>query len=539
VTPSRPRTRLALFAAVVIAYVGVTPFFAGIKNPNELVRVYMTVAMAEHGTVAVDAVERRWGWVNDKARFGGHVYSSKAPGTSLLGLPVHMLHRAVARALGHRPDLREIVVVLRLGAVTLPTLVFLWFFLAWCERRAAAPHHAHAVFVSVAVGSLLYGYGITFVSHTLNAVCAFGALQALGEKDAPGAGTRAHARAALAGLLCASVAMFEYPAALASLVVGAFALVRLWRTGRVRLVAFALGAAPPVAATLAVHAAAFGSPWSTGYAHLDNPTFRTNIAEGFFGASLPSPEAFARLLVDPAFGLFVGTPILLFALLGARPALRDPRTRGETAVALAVFVLVALFVSSLNNWRGGWTVGPRYLSTVVPFLAGPALAGLGALGARRPALASLAAGTGTLLALALSGVPSALYPHVPESFSFPFGQLFVPLLAAGRVPYTIGGLAGLPGAWALAPMVLAALVLASHAARPVDLGFATGLAAALLAGALWLAPPTDAHRAALAHVERHWEPAAPRGDRRSEGDARAAARRGDVRRALELYGRRR
>lgn len=537
-TPSRLRTRLVLFAAVVILYVGVTPYFAGIRNPNELVRVYMTVAMAEHGTVAVDAVERRWGWVNDKASFGGHVYSSKAPGTSLLGYPIHQLHRAIARALGHRPNLFEIVVVLRLGAVTLPTLAFLWFFLGWCERRAAAPHHAHAVFASVAAGSLLYGYGITFVSHTLNAVCAFGALLALGEPDAPGVGVRAHARAALAGLLCASAAMFEYPAALASLAVGVLALVRYWRSGRARLAAFALGAAPPVAATLAYHAAAFGSPWSTGYAHLDNPTFRTNIAQGFFGASLPSPEALARLLLDPAFGLFVGTPILLFALAGTRPALRDPRTRGEATVALAVFTLVTLFVASLNNWRGGWTVGPRYLSTVVPFLAGPALAGLAALGARRPTLASLAAGTATLLALALSGLSSALYPHVPESFSFPFGQLFVPLLAAGRVPYTLGGLAGLQGAWALGPLLLAALVLASRAARPLELGFATGLAAALLAGALWLAPPTDAHRAALAHVERHWEPVAPRGARRDAGDARAAARRGEVRRALELYGRR-
>lgn len=532
-TPARPRARLVLFAAVVVVYVGVTPYFAGIRNPNELVRVYMTVAMAEEGTVAVDAVERRWGWVNDKARFGGHVYSSKAPGTSLLGLPVHLLHRAVARAFGHRPDLREIVIVLRLGAVTLPTLVFLWFFLGWCEGRAA-PWSAHAVIVSVAAGSLLYGYGITFVSHTLNAVCAFGALMALPPPDAaPPA--RAHARAALAGLLCASATMFEYPAALASLAVGVYALVRLGRS--TRLASFALGAVPPVAATLAVHAAAFGSPWSTGYAHLDNPTFRTNISQGFFGASLPSPEALVRLLVDPAFGLFVGTPILLFALGGIGPALRDRQRRGETAACLMVFVLTTLFVSSLNNWRGGWTVGPRYLSTVVPFLAGPALAGLEALGARRPALAGVAAGTATVLALALSGIPSAIYPHVPESFSFPLGQLFVPLLSEGRVPYALGGLLGLPGPWALAPVGLAALVLVAHGTRPVDLGFATGLAAALLAGALVLLPATEGHRAALAHVERHWEPVPAHAGRGTATDARAAARRGDVRRALELYGR--
>lgn len=495
--------RLVLFGAVVVLYVGVTPYYGGIRNPNELVRVYMTVAMVEHGTLAVDAVEKRWGWVNDKARHGGHVYSSKAPGASLLGVPVYALHRRVARFFGHRPSLREIVIVLRLGAVTLPALVFFWFFLGWCERRAAEPHHAHAVFVSVAAGSLLYGYGITFVSHTLNAICAFGALMAL---DGPHTGPRAQGRAALAGLLAASAAMFEYPAAIASVVLGLFALVRFARGGRLRVIPFALGAGPPVIATLAVHAAAFGSPWSPGYAHLDNPTFRSNIAHGFFGASLPSPVALGRLLADPAFGLFVGTPILLFALPGFVKGLRDRDARGEAVVSLAVFVMVTLFVSSLNNWRGGWTIGPRYLSTVVPFLAGPTLAGLAWLGARLPATTSVAAGACALFAMAVSGLVSAIYPHVPESFTFPFGQLVVPLLGGGRVPYSLGGALGLPGLWALAPLGVAAVVLGLSCGRRGERGYATGIAAAVLATLVLVMPATAAHRAALAHVERHWEP---------------------------------
>lgn len=521
------RTRLAVFAAVVVLYVGVTPFYGGLRNPNELVRVFMTVAMVEQGTFAVDAVEHRWGWVNDKARFDGHVYSSKAPGTSTLGVPVYALHRAIARVLGHAPDLREITIVLRLGAVTLPSLVFFWFFLGWCERRAA-PHLAHAVFASIAAGSLLYAYGITFTSHTLNAACAFGAVMALSPR-ATTTGARAHARAALAGLLCASATMFEYPAAIASVLVGVLALVRLWpRPGRARLASFALGAAPPVAWTMAFHAVAFGSPWSTGYAHLDNPTFRTNIARGFFGASSPSGEALLRLLGDPAFGLFVGTPILLLAFVGVRRALREDR--GEALVAIAVFALMALFVASLNNWRGGWTVGPRYLSTVVPFLAGPTLAGLEAIAARRPGTASIVAGTTTLLALALSGLTSAIYPHVPESFGLPVAQLIIPLLRGGHVPYTLAGALGVPGLWALAPLAVAAVVLAAHATRRVDLGFSIGLASAVLAAAVAFAPTTATHRAALAHAERNWE---PRGDAPRE----TTTRHGDMSHVLRAWSR--
>ncbi|MBI2893472.1 MAG: hypothetical protein HYY06_07960 [Deltaproteobacteria bacterium] len=532
------RARLPLFLPLALLYLGVFPYFEGINNPNEMVRVYMTVSLAEEGSFAIDAIERRWGTVNDKARHAGHVYSSKAPGTSYLGVPVYLLHRAVARALGHVPDKREIVLVLRLGAVAMPCLVFLWFFSGWLlERARSHPHLGRAVFVSIAAGSLLYAYGITFVSHALNAACVFGAMIALGAVRERG--PRAHLVAALAGLLCAAATMFEYPAAIATAVVGAHGVVELAsRPGsRLRALSFLAGGMPPALATMAFHAAAFGDPLSSGYAHLDNPSFRSNIGEGFFGATIPSPMALLRLLGDPSIGLFVGTPILLFALAGLPRALG--RRRAETIVAASVFLLMLVFVSALNNWRGGWTIGPRYLATCVPFLAYPALCGLEALADRSPTAASVAAGTATFLALALTGVASAVYPHVPESFTVPFAQLFVPLLESGHAPYSFGWLVGLAGVASLVPAAVALVFSGCLAARPRDLGFALGLAAAALAALIWLAPRTDQERRALAHVEKHWEPRATVAPAPSSLGAKAhdAALRGDAKRAIVLYGR--
>src|SRR4051812_24204488 len=80
--------RHAVWACVALAYVFVFPYFERLNNPNENVRVWTTRAIVAHGTVGIDQVEKEWGEVSDRAAFGGRRFSSKAPGTSLLGVPV-------------------------------------------------------------------------------------------------------------------------------------------------------------------------------------------------------------------------------------------------------------------------------------------------------------------------------------------------------------------------------------------------------------------------------------------------------------------
>ena len=75
-------------ALVVVAYVSVFPYSPAINSPNENVRVYMTRALVEHHELAINRIEAEWGWVNDKAKNGTRVFSGKAPGVSLLGVPV-------------------------------------------------------------------------------------------------------------------------------------------------------------------------------------------------------------------------------------------------------------------------------------------------------------------------------------------------------------------------------------------------------------------------------------------------------------------
>jgi hypothetical protein len=83
-----------------------------------------------------------------------------------------------------------------------------------------------------------------------------------------------------------------------------------------------------------------------------------------FGAAL------VGTLVSPNRGLFVFTPVFLFALYGAYRVLF---TDGIHAKNLGLFLVAILLchwvVTSLfEDWGGAWSIGPRYFVEVIPYL---------------------------------------------------------------------------------------------------------------------------------------------------------------------------
>ena len=49
----RPLPKLALLGVVTWTYLWFFPYFAGLNNPNENVRLYLTRAMVDHGSLAI------------------------------------------------------------------------------------------------------------------------------------------------------------------------------------------------------------------------------------------------------------------------------------------------------------------------------------------------------------------------------------------------------------------------------------------------------------------------------------------------------
>lgn len=537
--PTRRRT-LAMLALCAAAYLYVFPYQPRINNPNENARFYMTAALAEEGTYVLDGMRARWGWVNDCAIYEGHAYSVKAPATSFLGVPAYAAYYWGGRWLGWDFDREVALWLCRVTASILPWLLFLFFFHRWLGRHTSSALVRDAVFVSLALGSCLYGYGMLFLSHTLSAAAAFGAFMLL--YDARHAGRTSGLRAFAAGFLAAGVTLLEYPGVVVSVALSVYALFVVRPV--LRLIPFAVGGMIPTAAMMHFQWACFGSPLSPGHLYVESEQFREQHHEGFFGAVGLQWEAIYGLLVHPGAGLFPLTPILVFGAVGLVILAVRRRERADAWVAIASVLLTTAAISTMNNWRGGWTIGPRYLVVVYPFVAWGALVGLEPLVRRAPRLAGAVALGLTAAGLLLSGAPSAYYPHYPAEIDRPLSQVVRVLIEHGYAPYGAANLAGVHGTASMIPLAILALAsllfVAYGARRWWERGAALiggAIVAALVCWPLALDPrPAEPEvRAAVGLITRTWQPA---GHDEASRLARALRRDEDAegyRRLAELY----
>lgn len=506
---ARPSRRRALVAVALCAaaYLYVFPYYPRINNPNENVRLYMTAALVEQHTYRIDAERRRWGWVNDAAVKDGHYYSVKAPGTSLLGVPGYAVYYWLA---GNRFDRTTALWVVRVTATVLPMLVFLFFFYRWLGERTRHPLIRDSVFFSVALGSLLFGYTYMFASHTTSAAVAFGAFIIL--YQARHRGEIASWAAFWAGLLAAGATLFEYPCFIVSLILCLYALTALrpWR----RLVPFVGGALIPTLAMMHFQWSAFDNPFTPGHHYVENPYFRHRHEEGFYGAQFFHPDAARALMLDFRLGLLSLTPILVFAVPGFVVLLRKKSERVDGLVALVTFSTLYIAICFMNNWPGGWSLGPRYLAVLVPFVAWAAAVGLDAAADLAPRLTGGIALGCMVAAMIASGIPSMYYPHLPPGLDWPLAHLFSILIEHDYAPRNAGNLLGWYGSASMVPILLLFVFIAGWAARSwarsrdrASVLAVAGLTAALLMLPHFRAPPpAPAAVGDVAFITRTWSP---------------------------------
>src|SRR5215471_16171099 len=216
-----PFRRHVAWGLCCAAYLVASPYFERLNNPNENVRVWATRAVVSHHVLRIDEIEREWGWVNDKAKNDQHVFSSKAPGASLVGVPVLWVQTKLRQLVGWPPPgKRETTFWLRLIVVKLPMCLFLFLFARYAERVTQSAWARDAAVIALGLGTLLYPYGNVFVGHALAAATAFSAFilideAASGDPDDAEV-TVDNTRLLVAGLLAGLTVMFEYQAALVS-----------------------------------------------------------------------------------------------------------------------------------------------------------------------------------------------------------------------------------------------------------------------------------------------------------------------------------
>ncbi len=493
-------------------YLYIFPYLPDLRSPNELCRLHQTRALADFGTIEINQVIERRGYVGDLSRVGNctfsparprlaescHLYPSKAPLLSFAAVPVYAVLKVLRGGAERVPEL-ALVYFARLFCTVLPALLILAplrrFLRAYLEPRIA-----DGSVLVYAVGTLAYSYAELFMSHTTCAVLAFACFYSLwrlqrGEWPEP-----AYAAAgAFAGLAVAS----EYTVALSILPLAVYGFVTAKR--RLRAVAWSLaGIALPAAFLAWYHWRAFGSPFETGYKHLNDVAYQGWHTPGFLGITVPDPQALGLSFFSPLRGLFTLSPVLMLALPGIVLAWRKRIARAEIALAAASFLLYTYFTSSFSYASWGWTTGPRHMTSLVPFLMLPA--GVCVAAARRRwALSGAAASLGAL-SIVNTGLATNLN-YIPDSVSNAVHHLVLPLVARGDLANNLLAFVGVPGP-ASGAVALVALAGAAGGAlwlwRPGErvahsLGVAVGIGAALFfaQGLLPSPQPTNEDRKAV------------------------------------------
>lgn len=446
----RAASRLWPLLLVAFLYLATFPYHRGLNNPNEMTRVYLTVAIVDDGSFSIDGPVRRFGNVEDKAIREGRLYSSKAPLQSLVGVPFY----AAARKAGlfESQDKRHITSFLRVVGSMIPAMLFLLVLFEFLRRRASRTGlpegSGTALWLAAAVGSMLYPYGITYSGHLWTALTTGMVFLLYPSLADPGLRRpKFRRRAMLLGFFAVAAPFAEYTAVLfvVPLLAALFLCTAGWQKKSELVLLAVLGGLLPAAAGLYAHHEMWGSAVKTGYSFLENQSFAEAHAVGFFGISLPRPTVFLRALFGAEAGLLFYSPYLVLGFFGLISALRRRGlSRSGLPWSLAVASLAALlfefyFISAHSNWRGGWTVGPRYIIPVVVLLTVYGLETLSVRGARLlfPALAGLS--------ILNTGFAAALYPHLSEVYINPLVTFLWPSYRDGYSTYGLAHVLGLQG----------------------------------------------------------------------------------------------
>jgi 4-amino-4-deoxy-L-arabinose transferase-like glycosyltransferase len=428
-------------------------------------------------------------------------YPSKAPLVSFLGAPVYW----VLTKFGPVGELSQ-VFWSRLFVTIIPALLLLVllrrFLAAYVEAETA-----DLFTVVYALGTMAFSYAEAFMSHQLTAVLLFAAFFCAwrverGEWKVWGY--------ALAGLAASAAVVAEYTASLGVVSVAAYTVAARWKKwpqlGQATGLVIA-GAVPLLAALLWYHQATFGSPFVSGYKFLNDAGYMHWHQGGFLGIKVPDLKALGLSYFSPLRGLFALSPFLAVAFFG----LKDVRGKDRALFSFLVVLLVlhSYFTSSFSYDSWGWTVGPRHLTGMVPFLMLPLAMLFDRLRAQSPLRAGVVAG------LAVSSVIATVLVcfinYVPDDVSTSVWALAVPILSDGYWP--VSSLVALipnpvSGGVLVVLLVLVAAWLLSRFHRP-GLSPAMFCAVVVHLGALRLVPAVPGDPGAKAFIESVW--LAPRG----------------------------
>ncbi|MDO8433943.1 MAG: PA14 domain-containing protein [Candidatus Binatus sp.] len=405
------RNRQIENAVFLIPFVSYAYFYQG-SDQSVACRFDLMRSMLEKGTLWIDDF---CGFnTADIIKFGPHIYSVKAPGTSFTALiPWAAIKLALTPLQANHEEMfwafaTYLTTLATTGLLTaLMCLVMYRFarFLGAPEGRAAG------IAMILGLGTIAFPYATELTGEPVAAVtsfCGFYLVATFTKRSSI-------ARAFFGGFLAGWAVLNDYPVFLAAAAIGIYALFKLpaWKD----VAAFSAGAAITAIVLFAYNWGAFGSPLFFSYQAFklpENAQFPEQ-AVGFVGLTYPKIRILWNVLLDPQRGLLFCNPVLLLTIPAVAYFARQLRWRAEFAVTVFAFMALILFNASYGesivSWGGGTATGPRQIVAAIPFMV-LTLAFL-------PAASDLLLGALAFVSVAIMLMATATNPHFPYEYENP------------------------------------------------------------------------------------------------------------------------
>ncbi|MGA9874258.1 MAG: hypothetical protein WBQ21_00430 [Solirubrobacteraceae bacterium] len=357
------KKRLAVMAILLVglAYATMIQSFSWNQTSH-----YDLIRSLNQDRTTIDQYQENTG---DKAYYKGHWYSARAPGLALFSLPFYdalnvvgaesWTDRHVAPP-NHPGD--EMIYLIGLWATVLPGLILLALVGRLAER--IEPGYGAATAVILGLGTMTLPLSTLVFSHVFCACLGFAAFVLMWrEREGPPNPWYL----GVAGLLMGYAGSSEYPMFFAAVVLGLYLLSRrdsltprgvLSRAGP-----YVLGGLIGIVPLALYNHYAFHSWTHLAYSNIPRQQ------QGFFGIGLPSLRVLATLLLDSR-GLLTISPVLVMGAIGTWMLYK----RGKRAEALAIVGICVCYVGYNSGYYlpfGGGFMGPRFLMTLLPFVALP------------------------------------------------------------------------------------------------------------------------------------------------------------------------
>jgi hypothetical protein len=441
----------------------------------------LTLAIVDEVSLSIDSYVSNTG---DYAFFEGRYYLDKAPGPSLLAVPVYAAFRPILlstpmqkllarigssaafedtlneEGTGLRTDkiyFATVLLIVTFVTVSIPSAVLGVLIFRFLRCLNLQVGWAVVVALIYGLATNAFPYSGAFFSHQLVAFLLFAAFYLAFRMKVGGLHP---AWSILTGFMLGFALISEYPTFLIALAIFLYTVLSL--PNKRWIGAFIAGGVPPGIMLMIYNWLIFRTPLPVGYRYSELYVEQHSV--GFISLTYPKLDALWGITFSSYRGLFFVSPVLLLAVLGLILWLKWGKFRKEALVCTWAAFIFILFNASSVMWQGGHSIGPRYLLPMLPFL----VIGLGvfALHFGSRTWARLLVGILSLVSVFIVWAQSLGGQTFPDWTENPLFNYSIPHLLNANIARNWGMALGLSGWMSLIPLMLFMILIAFLLVRP-------------------------------------------------------------------------